>query len=211
MSSASVNFEQDTSREAIRKEELNVNGVAFLLHNVLSASECKQLIDLSEKRGFDSLEHLYEKSHRNNTRVFLNDENIASILSQRVKDYFPGNFGAHTLDGFNGIPRFGRYHPGEYFRRHQDQYFISSDRSSRSRLTFVLYLNEGFTGGEFRFLDDNNNPTLTIPPKPGMALVFQHDLFHESATLVDGTKYLLADDVMFSNTDMSPSPGYHDF
>ena len=40
---------------------------------------------------------------------------------------------------------------------------------------------------------------ISVKPKQGSVLVFQHDIFHEGSKLLDGTKYLIRADVMYSS------------
>jgi len=71
-----------------------------------------------------------------------------------------------------------------------------------SQLTFLMYLNEGMTGGETRFLrrhgaDIPQRPYLSVEPKEGMALRFMHSIWHEGAVVRNGKKYVLRTDVMY--------------
>jgi prolyl 4-hydroxylase len=58
-------------------------------------------------------------------------------------------------------------------------------------MTLLLYVNDGFEGGQTTFDD------LVVTPERGMALVFRHDLFHAGEPVRGGTKYVLRSDVMF--------------
>jgi hypothetical protein len=60
-----------------------------------------------------------------------------------------------------------------------------------SLLTFMIYLNEGYAGGETRFDDAK------VAGRTGMALVFHHGLVHEGAEVTEGKKYALRSDVMY--------------
>ncbi|WP_373530052.1 hypothetical protein [Nostoc sp.] len=65
----------------------------------------------------------------------------------------------------------------------------------------MIYLNEGFEDGETRFYlpeyyEDLSN--LAVLPVTGMALCFVHELVHEGATIIQGRKYVLRSDVMYS-------------
>ncbi|THI92738.1 MAG: hypothetical protein CAF41_000005 [Nitrospira sp. CG24A] len=71
-----------------------------------------------------------------------------------------------------------------------------------SQLTFMIYLNEGMTGGETRFFADMEqtflqHPYLSVEPKEGMALVFMHSIWHEGAVVSSGEKYVLRTDIMY--------------
>jgi prolyl 4-hydroxylase len=63
----------------------------------------------------------------------------------------------------------------------------------QSMLTFMLYLNGDFEGGETNFQSG-----VSVKPETGMVLVFRHALFHEGAAVTSGRKYVLRSDVMFS-------------
>ena len=60
-------------------------------------------------------------------------------------------------------------------------------------LTFIVYLNDGFQGGDTAFLDDD----VVAHPKPGRALLFQHQILHEGCQVLAGVKYVLRTDVMY--------------
>ena len=69
-------------------------------------------------------------------------------------------------------------------------------------MTFMIYLNEGMTGGETRFFADmeqtfRQRPYLSVQPKEGMALVFMYSIWHEGAVVCSGNKYVLRTDVMY--------------
>jgi hypothetical protein len=71
-----------------------------------------------------------------------------------------------------------------------------------SQMTFMIYLNDGMTGGETRFFADMQQvvrqcPYLSVQPKEGMALVFLHSIWHEGAVVYTGQKYVLRTDVMY--------------
>jgi prolyl 4-hydroxylase len=57
----------------------------------------------------------------------------------------------------------------------------------------MVYLNEACEGGETNFLIEN----ISVEPKTGMALIFDHQLFHEGAAVTSGRKYVLRSDIMF--------------
>jgi hypothetical protein len=87
-----------------------------------------------------------------------------------------------------------------------------------SLLTVLIYLNDGngidFSGGETHFIDHSINPKmssssvddvsstttttlLVVVPQAGDVVVFEHDLYHSSAPLTVGTKFVLRTDVLF--------------
>jgi 2-oxoglutarate-Fe(II)-dependent oxygenase superfamily protein len=69
-------------------------------------------------------------------------------------------------------------------------------------MTFMIYLNDGMTGGETRFFAGmervfRQRPYLSVEPKQGMALIFLHSIWHEGAVVQSGQKYVLRTDVMY--------------
>jgi predicted 2-oxoglutarate/Fe(II)-dependent dioxygenase YbiX len=60
-------------------------------------------------------------------------------------------------------------------------------------LTVLVYLNDGFEGGETLV----HEPTLAIiEPKAGSVLLLKQDVLHEGRPVVRGVKYLLRGDAM---------------
>jgi hypothetical protein len=102
--------------------------------------------------------------------------------------------------------RYYRYGPGQKFDWHFDGPFTRENGDS-SKLTFMVYLSDGFLGGETAFnlkrhggvRDDD--PVLEVIPVAGTALVFRHDVLHTGAMVLQGTKYVLRTDVMFRHPD----------
>ena len=55
----------------------------------------------------------------------------------------------------------------------------------------MVYLNDGFSGGETAFED------VVIEPVKGMALFFIHQILHKGQPVTKGRKYVLRTDVMY--------------
>src|SRR5207244_2291177 len=103
---------------------------------------------------------------RNNTRVMFDDEALAAMLFQRVRAQLPHVLLGLWLHGANERFRCYRYEVGQRFAPHFDGAFIR-DENEESLLTFMVYLNDGFEGGETEFLDLER----TIAPVRGTALL----------------------------------------
>lgn len=88
--------------------------------------------------------------------------------------------------------RIYRYEVGQHFGLHQDQSYIG-EGGTQSLLTLMVYLNEGFSGGETDFPEQEQ----TIIPKTGTALLFQHKLLHAGRSVTEGIKYVLRSDVLY--------------
>ena len=170
----------------------------YTFQNVYTPEECQAFVTLSENIGYESAPinlaggAVVTPEVRNNARVILDDELLAEEIWSRVKQYLPKVINGRRAIGLNERLRFYRYDPGEKFETHVDGYYMRPN-GEQSMLTFMLYLNGGFEGGETNFQSG-----VSINPEAGMVLVFRHALYHEGAALVSGRKYVLRSDVMFS-------------
>ena len=53
-----------------------------------------------------------------------------------------------------------------------------------SRCTLMLYLNHPESGGETNFLNPRDEgERVSVMPRPGLALLFDHELYHDGAPL----------------------------
>lgn len=132
---------------------------------------------------------------RNNRRVMFEDWALAGLLFERVQPHLPGDLRGTRAVGANERLRCYRYDVGQRFRPHYDGAFQRSP-TQRSRLTFLVYLNDGFVGGETALLDLG----VTIEPRIGRALLFQHAILHEGCEIRAGVKYALRSDVMYEQS-----------
>jgi prolyl 4-hydroxylase len=168
----------------------------FTIDNVMSASECDALIARAESQGFEiatiNTRHGPEvdREFRNNERVIADDRGLANDLWSRVRSAIPPFLSGRQARGLNERFRYYRYVPGQKFAWHTDGSF-RRENGEASLLTFMLYLNEGYTGGETLFT------TAQVHGRTGMALIFEHALSHEGAEVASGTKYVLRSDVMY--------------
>ena len=183
----------------MRKEVLS-GDLAFLVHNLLTSEECEQYIELSEELGYDdapittSVGFMVRKNVRNNTRVMLDDEQLAETLWQRIAEHVPQQWWYRKPVGLNERFRFYRYEPGQRFVAHSDGAF-ERQNGERSELSLLIYLNEDMTGGETVIYEPKK---FRVHPQAGMALAFSHKLLHEGAVVERGTKYVMRTDVMYA-------------
>eukprot|EP00759_Apiculatamorpha_spiralis_P012002 PhF_6_TR19100/c0_g1_i1/m.28098 len=196
---------------------------SFFLENVLSVEETQRIIQAAEAIGYDP-----DVPQTNRTKsilahnvVWLADESFLKPLYERVKRFLPEKLGGGTLSGINGRFRLYRYSPGAVYRAHVDGAWPCSGRDSKtgeyvydatdgylwSRLTFLLYLNEGFEGGETTYftpaLEDGKLRALSVIPRVGCVMVFPHGdtmgcLVHEGSTVLSGTKYIIRTEVLYT-------------
>ncbi len=185
----------------------------FTVSNILSPEECADYIALTEKIGYTPAgltvgqdEYLMAPKVRSNDRVILDDEARAADLWRRIADYIPVTIDRWTAIGLNERLRFYRYDPGQRFAPHRDGSYIRQNGEC-SRLTFMIYLNGGFEGGETRFyfhssymelFNSSAVPDVSVVPTTGIVLCFLHQLRHEGAPVISGRKYVLRSDVMYT-------------
>jgi len=168
----------------------------YTMDGVLSADECKAVIARSEAQGFELATITTHRGAevapevRNNDRVMLDDHGLATDLWARVRDAIPTVVSGRQARGLNERFRFYRYVPGQRFAWHSDGPF-RRDNGELSLLTFMIYLNNEYAGGDTRF------ESLRVRGRTGMALVFAHGLIHEGSEVTEGVKYVLRSDVMY--------------
>jgi hypothetical protein len=142
-----------------------------------------------------------EAGLRDSSTAVLRDPALAAELYRRVLPHVPprmsaelGSRGRVGMDvaGVHVPVRIYRYEPGQHFGLHQDQSYFGED-GTKSLLTFMVYLNEGFGGGETDFPEQGR----TIAPAMGTALLFQHMLLHAGKRVTSGTKLVLRSDVLY--------------
>ena len=173
-----------------------LTGSISTIDNFWTKQECEDFIMKSEGIGYEPATVETENGQqvlvtvRNNNRVIYNDTVLADNLWQQLKPFAPKKIGNSHSIGLNELFRFYKYQVAQQFKRHRDQSFIRNDIEA-SYFTFMIYLNDNYQGGDTTF----NN--LTIKPKQGMALIFQHDLEHEGSPVTQGIKYVLRTDIMF--------------
>ena len=211
------------------------------IDNVLTVKECTDIIDASSICSFQDMDSKYDpKKDRNNSRLLVLDPDLARHLWSRIETVLlrvskdneitlcPLGFdvlrGSWEFYGLNEGVRVNKYssEKSDYFAPHKDaQYCPSGDK--RSIFSLILYLNEGFQGGETHLylpksvkqqtqamtteeeieaeggLQNGFDP-VNIVPRTGLAVVFSQNILHESTPLVmhktPEYKYILKTDVV---------------
>jgi prolyl 4-hydroxylase len=141
----------------------------------------------------------HEYRDQKQSRLIVDDAGLGRTLWLRAQPFLPATINVWRAVGLNERFRFYRYDPGQKFAPHFDGCFERSDRE-RSQLTFMVYLNADFTGGETKFYDADQQLHVIVRPEPGMALAFAHPQLHEGAEVVSGRKYVLRTDVMYTTS-----------
>ncbi len=194
--------------KTITKQPLVLDKELFTLAHALTHTECATMIAAAEAKGFGDApvtvgvnRYMMIPDLRNNTRVMVDDVDLAAKLWPRIKPFVPERIGAYSPVGLNERFRYYRYEPGQQFDWHRDGAFVRSD-DEQSLLTLMFYLNDDCEGGttDFQFVSDKE---IHVVPQTGMALVFSHPFYHRGAPVVAGKKYVLRTDIMFRRV-MSP-------
>lgn len=231
---------------------------AFVLSNVLSAGECRQILAASEAVGYVPDQPATRSAplaaataaglddRAANFTLFASDT-LLSSLATRVAPLLPqtlggadGSASGATTKGFAGLNarwRFYRYSPGAVYRPHIDgawpasalrrvgdggdtgtppaaqeeelqqyEYVYDGYGDRRSRLTFLLYLNDDFEGGDTTFFMPADKVGVVeargVSPRAGSVLCFPHgdgagSLVHEGSAVSVGSKYIARTDVLY--------------
>ncbi|GAB3835822.1 2OG-Fe(II) oxygenase [Hymenobacter jeollabukensis] len=168
----------------------------FTVDDFLTRQECLEYLVLSEQLGYEAAKINTAKGARllpavrNNSRAFHRSEELAQTLWEQARPFIPAEFGRSRALGLNELFRFYRYQVGQQFRGHYDESYVRSPTEA-SLLTFMVYLNDNFRGGDTAFQE------LSVQPRQGRLLVFEHGLYHLGRSVTQGVKYVLRTDVMF--------------
>ncbi|MEM7012292.1 MAG: 2OG-Fe(II) oxygenase [Verrucomicrobiota bacterium] len=173
-------------------------------------AECQLFIDKSEELGFEeatvSTTHgaVMMKGLRNNDRLIFNSFEVANDLWPRLRPFIDRvGIPYGRPKSINERFRVYRYGSDQRFKRHLDG--SVEVRGLKSFITFMVYLNDDFEGGatkfqEFRHQDGERIvDEISIQPKAGKTLLFQHDLWHEGEYVLSGQKYVLRSDIFFED------------
>jgi len=178
----------------------------FTIDNVLTAEECKNLIERAESIGFEPASVRTSDGPkritniRNNERVVINDEQLAAQLYARISGVLT-NLDGCKHSGVDSQLRFYRYVPGQKFNRHKDG-SVTNANGETSKLSYLIYLNTP-DGGETVFREyktvngEREKWTLNVKPVAGNALLFRHHRWHEGTPVNTGEKYVIRTDVFF--------------
>ena len=179
---------------------VKVNDEIYTITDLFTEQECEAWIAQSESLGYElaTINSQQGPQHlpniRNNARVILDDRSLAEQLWQRVENDVPNVFRGWKTVGLNERLRFYRYDVGQKFSWHADG-CVRLDNGQQSMVTFMVYLNQNFLGGETLFRGG-----IRIQPRTGLVLMFTHWQKHMGNEVRDGRKYVLRSDVMYQRT-----------
>lgn len=190
----------------------------YLLDNVLSKQECAEIIS---KLNFTEDEIKVQEKFleqlvvgrvimRTSLRRRFVNVNLAKLVWEAVKQVVPKKLeDGRELVGIRSLMNFYRYEVGQYFSTHYDGGFIYRDSGVFAEYTFLLYLNEDYSGGTTRFCDveEWNGELKDVHPNLGRILVFrQRDMKHCGAQILAGSKFVIQGMIMYSpHENIKPS------
>lgn len=160
-------------------------------------------------------------------RGSLYSEFISSIIYNRINLFYPirkdftssntdhDNYNNWIFSGINPLLRFIHYKNSGFLIPHYDAPFIKNN-NERTLSTMVIYLTDN-EDGHTRFLKDSQllkpiherdfsdqfyspekeDILLSIKPKKGDALIFDHRLLHDSQSVNDNHKVIIRTDLLF--------------
>jgi predicted 2-oxoglutarate/Fe(II)-dependent dioxygenase YbiX len=202
---------------------------AFQLLNVLSQEECNRFIEVTEALGYlpDAAVSLPRSVRHNYNATWVVDQQTDAMIWQRCQDLATdekGYFGGKKALGLNARFRFYRYQAGDFFKPHTDGAWPASRVIDRklitdaypdrfSQMTVLLFLSDGFEGGETQFWvnkNDSSRPArsqkevewVNVKTPAGGALCFPHGVhplhcLHSSEEILSGVKYIIRTDMLF--------------
>jgi len=178
------------------------------IHGCLNGEEARKYIEVAESRGFThqgSRGPKYGEAFRNHYRYSTQDEGIckqlweATGLCHAVKGLLDSD---QDPLGLNPNIRIYKYGPGDRFGTHVDDSQYVDDMQGWTRYTLLVYLSDT-QGGETVFYNDRGRLVARIAPRTGLAVFHKHGdecLEHEAMPVVQGIKYVLRSDVVFSSS-----------
>jgi len=192
----------------MKKECLTERDDIFVIKGFFSDEDCDKTVALAESIGFGDAPvsgpggAIINKRMRDNERVIHDSPGLAAEIWPKLHPFVSElKTAVWTPVGLNERFRFYRYEKEQFFDWHFDGAYQRSGREA-SRLTVLIYLSDGFTGGTTDFCFKagvlrDDDPIVTVVPEKGMALVFTHNVLHRGAPVTSGRKYVLRSDVMF--------------
>src|SRR5262249_40814743 len=128
------------------------------IDDILNAAECAAHIHCAERAGFDAAPivtpfgEVIVTEVRNNTRAMIDDFALAATIWERAREHLPIVLDGRQAIAMNERFRYYRYRPGQRFDWHADASFRRANGEA-SRLSFIMYLNDDFSGGETTVMD----------------------------------------------------------
>jgi len=159
--------------------------------NFFSQQECDELKKMIDKQS------TRQDGYYRDTRDHHDEENRSACVinikktdDQKLLDKFwsaiqIANIQYYNYDVqgiYNNRIQAHRYDVGDHYKPHADFHWF--DNHSTAKLTCILFLNDDYEGGEFRFFDGN-----VIEPKAGKLVIHPAVAGHEVKPVTKGSRY----------------------
>ena len=215
-----IRFDRTNDGPQIERLDLEFLPGAFELRGLLTPAECEAFVELTEQMGYgdEAAVSVGQDMRQNQTVTWKSDASVWGPIFNRARPFLPAGLDGEHLTGLNSRLRFYKYSDGAVFRPHYDGSW-PGDHGERSKFTFLIYLNDGFIGGETTFFlpnprFDRSGKVRAFPvcPSRGTGLCFVHgdgplSPLHEGSIIKRlGPKYILRTDVLYTKTN-----ALHDF
>lgn len=168
----------------------------WIFDNVISASKCKEYIDIASdnfhKAGIGGSENLDTNNIDEKTRktdIFWSDHKelfqLASKYGQIANKEAGWNLDVKAIESF----QIGKYPVGGHYSWHPDSdgMIVNEENLSR-KISMVLWLNEDFEGGEFEFHKCYTSEN-SIKPTIGTMVFFPSWIIHRVKPVTKGVRY----------------------
>jgi SM-20-related protein len=170
----------------------------FLLHNFLDTEACALLrAELAESPTtqapvyIEGTEGTVHETIRKTTSLHPSPETFSHIHEQLSlqKPALETHFGESLTDCER--PQFLRYKTGDFFVRHQDGNTeqLEFDHLRIRRISIVVFLNDGFTGGTLNFYDQDG--AFGLQGETGLLVAFTADTLHEVSPVSNGDRFTI--------------------
>lgn len=205
----------------------NVRG-GLEMHDVLSPEECRCIMRQAEASGYHDGKGEVRFAGNRERAMFMQKE-WADVLWDRIRhavlplhfdprthkynstvDFMPPA-GDYVPIGVNALLRVSRYEPGGVFQWHVDSVYASGEDYVGFQ-TLLLYLNDGFEGGETVvdtswFDHEAEEDIVSVTPRTGTVFAFDHSEVHQGSAVMTGCKYVVRTEIMFKFVPASASAG----
>ena len=162
------------------------------LNDIYTESECNNFIKFIESSQPTIATN--NSMYRDQDRVILDDSIKADELFQKIKHSLPKEIEGFKLSRLNERLRFYRYMKGQKFSPHMDHWYQPNENEV-SLFSVLAYFNGNFSGGETKFMEQIE---ATVIPEPGKVAIFQHKIRHEGCEVLNGIKYAVRTDVIYT-------------
>lgn len=170
--------------------EILINKI-YEIPNYINVCEAKNLLD----------KYLNKKTERNFTETGQFDDN--KFIDQNLADYFYELLDVYTKGKLCDINIYktnkyimtAKYQTNEGFSIHTDTgLYFNYKENKGSKFTFLIYLNDDYTGGVTIFYFKENQ--ISIKPKVGKSIKFDMEIPYCGDKIISGDKYWIGCEII---------------